>query len=126
MVKRRVWVEYYVYERGGRNLPEMEKIKNSVGIDSYRSTNGRWIRLVADRVGEVANWGRSHGSSLITILILGDERRLPTSAPNPLGDIYAGLGGVAGLAGVKPGLGIGAVRVSPLPLRRMSGGRRSG
>lgn len=77
----------------------MEQVKDTVRIHPHRAANWRRVRLVAHGVRELANWRRGHGGLLLLLDVLG--RALASLAPDPLGDVDAGLGGVAGLAGVE-------------------------
>lgn len=103
-----------------KDLPEMEQIKDAIGIDSDGAPLGRVVGPVADRVGEGADRGRRHGvvgldlgALLITLVlvvivvaaahldVLGrrDGGTLGLAA-DAVGNVDAGLGGVAGLARV--------------------------
>lgn len=71
----------------------MEQIKDTIGIDSHRSADGRRVGLeAASRMNQLANRRWRHG------LIITIDSRLASSATNPLGNIDASLCGIAGLA----------------------------
>jgi hypothetical protein len=109
----------------------MEQIKDSIGVDTDSSTDGRRVGLVTTgRIGQLANRRRGHGLcglNIVLVLVLViviviveiPQGGLAGLSTNTLGDVDAGLGGVAGLAGVEGMIGVSddAVRVGALPLR---------
>jgi hypothetical protein len=103
----------------------MEQIKDSIGVDTDSSTDGRRVGLVTTgRIGQLANGRRGHGLcgvnlALVIIIVEIPQGGLAGLSTNTLGDVDAGLGGVAGLAGVEGMIGVSddAVRVGALPLR---------
>lgn len=91
----------------------MEEVEDTVGVDSHGSSNGGGVGLeAAGRMRQLAHGRRRHGLRLVDVVhvVEGD---LAALAADALGDVDAGLGGVAGLARVE-----GVVRgAGPLSLR---------
>lgn len=79
----------------------MEEVKDTIGIDPHSPADGGCIRRVADRMRQLTNWRRSHGV-LLHLRVQQLVRVIsPGLAADTLGNIRAGLGGVAGLAGIS-------------------------
>lgn len=73
----------------------MEQVKNTIGVDSYGSADGGRVGLeTTSRMDQLSNWRRRHG------LVVAVGRSPACPATNSLGNINAGLCGVAGLARV--------------------------
>jgi hypothetical protein len=113
--------------RNGRTacLPEVEHVKDAICVDAHRPADGRRVGPEAHRVGELADGRGRHGLLLLLLVGGGQRRGLAAPAADALGDVDAGLSGVAGLAWVE-GLGVvggggggieAALRVGPLSLR---------
>ncbi len=119
----------------------MEQVEHAVGVDAHGAAGGRRVGLVAGRVCELADGRRGHGG----LGLVGDhgvavgagvgldgDGLAAALAGDALGDVDAGLGGVAGLARVE-GLSVaggaagggGLVCVGALALARV-GARRVG
>jgi len=85
----------------------MEQVKHAVSIYPYRPAGGRRVRFVAHGMGELANWRRGHrlGRRLaIAGALCCCCGALPAPlACYPLGNVDAGFGGVARLAGIDRG-----------------------
>lgn len=81
----------------------MEQVEDAIGIDSDGATRGRRIRLVSDGVYEAGRgWRHGHGLQLLAVILglLGEGGGLFALAGNAVRYVDAGLGGVAGFAGV--------------------------
>ena len=105
------------------NVPEMEHVKDSVGIDANGTANGRSVCSVTGGVNQFGR-GWRHG----IILVGARERILAAFAANALGYVRTFLSDVAGLAwvgcvslvnlgGVVRGSLERPVRVGPVSLR---------
>lgn len=111
----------------------MEEIKDSVGVHPNGPASRRIVGSEAHGVRELASGRGRHG--LILLVLLYRDLLAAVLAADALGNVDAGLGGVAGFTGVervvlRGGGGllvVGArlvrtLRVGTLPLRRVAGG----
>lgn len=98
----------------------MEDVEDTVGVHSH-STTSRWAvcSVATGRVCELANWGRLHDT--VGLFVGGLDAQGATLTSDSLGNVDAGLGGVAWLSGINcmldGALVSSVIRVGPVPLR---------
>lgn len=98
----------------------MEDIEDTISVDSHGTTSRRAVCSVATgRVCELANWRRLHDA--VGLFVGGLDAQGATLTSDPLGNVDAGLGGVAWLSGIDcvldRALVSSVIRVGPVPLR---------
>lgn len=107
-----------------RNIPKMEQIEDAVGVHPHRSPDGRVVGPEADGVHN-ARRRRRHALGLPGGKAILEGRLANLGATDALGNVDAGLGGVAGLTRIDDVVGVlvSTIRIGALPLRRVGGSR---
>lgn len=107
------------------DLPKMEEIKDSVSVDTDRTTDGRGIGPEANRVDHLADGRRRNGllllDALLIIIILKLVERGVAHTADAFSNIDTSLGGVARLAWINGIVGSeDTIGAGPLSLRNGS------